>query len=603
MSGLFNRTTLLLLIFIVFGGLIRFNNLNWGAPFYFHPDERNIASSVTQLRFPGQLNPKFFAYGSLPIYTIYTTGVIKNIIIYCLSSTNHCLPSDMTSLNFLKNSVWQNINTISFENAIVISRIYSAVFSILLILLLYKLGAELHSRKAGIIAAFITTTSIGFIQFAHFGTFEMWQTLFSALLLLICIQIVKNYSAKKIILASITLGLLIGTKVSNLVLLPLLFFSIISVFNSLYASHDNLGERLWLFFECVAQILITLLVTVFIFIITNPYSIFDFISFKNSLQYESGVALGTTSVFYSQEFYHTIPVLFQFQHVYPFLLNPLLTILFIPSLLYVIIIALKTNNRNYLLLTTCYLLLFLSQAVLFVKWTRYMVPTLPFMYLITAIFICSVFFRKTDDRGQNTDSRIYRNPLSIRPFRYLYSVFRSPFSVSIFQIAIFFTCTLFAFSYYQTVLVQPDTRIAAADWVKKNTIANTEVASEVYDLGIIPFNNIYRHITLCNNYDLERNPLPCDNHSLNEELAQSNFVVLPSERILKTRLINSKEYPKGSKFYQALLHNTNVFRMIYKTPCDIYCKILYLGDPLFSFEQTANVFDRPTVYIFKKDNK
>ena len=48
-----------------------FYNLNWGAPFYFHPDERNIASSIVQLKFPDNLNPNFFAYGAFPIYLIF----------------------------------------------------------------------------------------------------------------------------------------------------------------------------------------------------------------------------------------------------------------------------------------------------------------------------------------------------------------------------------------------------------------------------------------------------------------------------------------------------------------------------------------------------
>ena len=67
-----------LILLTIIGAFLRFYNLNWGAPYYFHPDERNIASSVTQLHFPDQINPHFFAYGSLPIYAIYGTGVIVN---------------------------------------------------------------------------------------------------------------------------------------------------------------------------------------------------------------------------------------------------------------------------------------------------------------------------------------------------------------------------------------------------------------------------------------------------------------------------------------------------------------------------------------------
>ena len=112
-----DRTNQLLILLILIGSLFHFYNLNWGAPFYFHPDERNIASSVSQLTFPTQMNPHFFAYGSLPIYLIYFFGVIKNLV-------------TQTS----------PITTVSFENAIIISRIFSALFATILIPLLFILG-------------------------------------------------------------------------------------------------------------------------------------------------------------------------------------------------------------------------------------------------------------------------------------------------------------------------------------------------------------------------------------------------------------------------------------------------------------------------------
>src|SRR5436189_5461818 len=98
----------LLFIFLltIVGAIFHFYNLNWGAPFYFHPDERNIAISVSQLEFPQQMNPHFFAYGSLPIYIIFFTGVVYNLV------------------NQFINHIYQ-ILTPNFEQAIIISRFYS----------------------------------------------------------------------------------------------------------------------------------------------------------------------------------------------------------------------------------------------------------------------------------------------------------------------------------------------------------------------------------------------------------------------------------------------------------------------------------------------
>src|SRR5205809_3451109 len=115
-ESLKKQKLLLIILLTIIGALLHFSNLHWGAPFYFHPDERNIASSVSQLSFPHQMNPHFFAYGSLPIYAIYFTGLV---------------------INFLAS---HQTNTVSFPQAILISRIYSALFATLLIPLMFLIG-------------------------------------------------------------------------------------------------------------------------------------------------------------------------------------------------------------------------------------------------------------------------------------------------------------------------------------------------------------------------------------------------------------------------------------------------------------------------------
>src|SRR5258706_11500399 len=100
------KYSFLLFFLIIFGIIIRFYNLNWGSPFYFHPDERNIASAITQLSFPKQLNPNFFAYGTVPIYIIFFFGLVINLL---------------------------HKTSIAFEQAILLSRLFAFILSVLLI--------------------------------------------------------------------------------------------------------------------------------------------------------------------------------------------------------------------------------------------------------------------------------------------------------------------------------------------------------------------------------------------------------------------------------------------------------------------------------------
>src|SRR6267154_347750 len=82
------RNVLFLSLLTIIGACLHFYNLNWGTPFYFHPDERNIASAVAQLQFPHHMNPQFFAYGSLPIYAIYFTGILTNYVLHFFTPGN-----------------------------------------------------------------------------------------------------------------------------------------------------------------------------------------------------------------------------------------------------------------------------------------------------------------------------------------------------------------------------------------------------------------------------------------------------------------------------------------------------------------------------------
>lgn len=551
----------LIFIFTIIGIATRFYNLNWGAPYFFHPDERNVASSITQLQFPRQMNPNFFAYGSLPIYTIYFTGLVINNFAIIFSKN---LPNQ-NNLQF----------QITFEQAILIMRFYSAFFSTLLIPLLYFIGKRIHSVKAGVITSFFALTSVGFLQFAHFGTFEMWSTFFSVILLLVLVSNTKK-TAQKLFLSGLLLGILFSIKISNLVLLALPLLYIIFLYKKLLLKKISLFVKITSFIQYFLYIFfLILLPSIVIFFATNPYTILDNEHFLSGISYETNVATGKLPVFYTQEYVNTIPVIFQILKVYPFLINPLLTILFFPSFFYFIWLIFKYKNNGYSFILFMFLCIFLSQAFLFVKWIRYMVPTLPFMYLMLSICIAEIFF----EMKKNTIKH----------------------SVNFILILIMFVTFSFATAYTFTIMLNPDTRITARNWMQKHLPHNAKVISEVYDPGSTAFNNLLIQTTYCDFYNYEENPYLCSGESLETTLNENDYILIPSERIMQSRLLNPLKYPKGFAFYLSLLQGNATFRKIYESPCNFLCKILYGGSPLYSFEQTANVFDRPTIYIFEKN--
>lgn len=542
----------LFVIVVVLGFFFRSFNLAWGAPFFFHPDERNIAASISQLKYPSQMNPHFFAYGSLPIYTTYFTGVAENFISNVFSK-NH-----------------QNSYIVDFEKAIIIGRSFSLLLSFLLIVLIYRTIKLLSNSTSAIIGTSLSLLSVGLIQYAHFATFEIWLSTFTLLLCFQLLSLYRNYSKMGLVNSGLITGLLLSIKISSIIFIPLVLVSMLAI----HISKFKKTKVSLLTVEKIALSLVLFLsITTLTVLITSPYYWLASSEFISSMKYESEVALGTLPVFYTQIFQGTRPIIYQLIHVYPFLLNPFVFI----TLFLIPVFAIKRHTITKPLLLKLFIFFFLlvtffSQAFLFVKWMRYYIPTLPFIYILLGILLGKLSSQKKDVR------KIWVS-----------------FSILLVCISL-----VFSYAYFDSVLAKKDSRIAASEWAERNIPKNSTILSEVYDLGIVPFNTTFeKNITLFNFYDLETDQNK--QRELSVLADKSEYVVLPSQRILQTRLFDNSHFPNGNKFYSSLIDSPN-YKLIYKTPCSHLCKILYLGDTMFQYEQTANVFDRPEVYIFKHVN-
>lgn len=548
----FSPNVIIILLTLV-GAFLHFFNLNWGTPWYFHPDERNIATAVSQLHFSDQMNPHFFAYGSLPIYMIFFTGLLAHFF-------SHLQLAAFTS-------------DIRFEEAIIISRAYSALFATALIPILFIIGKRLKNTQTGLLAAAFATLSVGLTQFAHFGTFELWLTFFSVCFLWTNLNLLNRGKIADLIATAVILGILISVKVSSLVLLPLPLFVFLLREKDRISKHLKARKRLFQLGTVFFQFILLCLVSVMVYFATNPFVLMDQTDFTASMTYESGVGLGTLPVFYTGGFYDTVPFIYQFLHVYPFLLNPLVTLLFIICFVSLLIKTFQTKNSSFIILYSLFSILFISQAILFVKWTRYMIPTLPFIYLILALALMEL-----------ANSKLFKQNVISK----------------IFLTITILTCTIFSFAYLKTAFINPDTRLAALQFAKENISQNATILSEPYDLGMFPMQTVLPRINTFNFYDLATISIDATEENLRQQIANADYIIVPSQRILQPRILNAERFPQGHTYYENLFHGKLGFQKIYETPCDIFCKITYLGDPIYWWEQTVNVFDRPPVFIFKK---
>ena len=537
----------LLIIIILIGGFLRLNNLSWGDGYFFHPDERNIISAVTNISFGhGQFNPQFWAYGAFPIYVVYAVTFIFNFF---------------TATNLL-----------SFEHFAITGRVLAALSSIALIPLTYLLVKKTltphkHTKTLALIGATWVAFSPGMIQFAHFGTFESLLTLEYMLLLLLSFTIVKTGERKFYILFGIMLGLSVGTKITSVTMAPLI------VIAHLLCEKPSMEIKNVVRNIFSTKIITAAVITIGIAVISSPYHVLDWNGFMNSLNYESGVANGSLPVFYTQQFINTTPVLYQLTRVFPYILTIPLTLIAIAGFAWMTIKIVtnlyyktSTPQNSYYVLLISYCVLYLSfNFALYVKWTRYMIPAIPVLIIIGIVFL-----------SQRINKRIIQGII----------VFTTVWSVE-------------SGLWFMQVYERKDTRVQAADWIDTYTFETQQIGSEVYDLGILPTNNVHpvSNITLYNIYDSDGVGVP----SVESILDDSDIFISLSQRIYNTRLSNPSQYPQGNLLYETLFNSGQWDQISFSTR-DIDCAwwSLWCMGGIFPPDETFFVFDHPSVYIFER---
>ena len=428
------RFLLLFIIFILFiGSFLRFYKLDWGEGIYFHPDEYHIAASVSQLSFPYQMHPHFFSYGTVTIYLIYFTQELLKI-----STSNF-------NFGFL------------VPNPFILGRFYSALFSSLTIIIVYKICRFFMKRRFSYLAALLTILTPGLIQQAHFATPESALTFFLFGSLLFIIKFLKQQRILFLVLASVFLGFALGVKVSSIVfLLPILAGIIIKFFKKPF--------RLILF------IISSLSIAVVTFAIVAPYVFLDFPAFRSNLEYEGSLAVGKIPVFYTRQFIDTLPIIFQAEKILPYALGPFLFLFSSVGLIFFAINFIRKPKIELVMLILAFLSLFLTNAFLFAKWARFIAPTFPFFAIFSAFFLDRLYAR----------NRFISNILTI-----------------VLLVATFLWTAAFFSIYFR-----PDVRITASNWIERNFPEKSAILVEGGNMIDIPLKGDFKRVSF-DFYNLE----------------------------------------------------------------------------------------------------
>ncbi|MEK7592071.1 MAG: glycosyltransferase family 39 protein [Patescibacteria group bacterium] len=562
-----------LLIILIFGAILRFSYGNWDSYQSFHPDERNIAWAVTRISFFDQLNPKFFAYGGLPIYMYKALSNGVAFVTHDQSWTTE----------------WGKIS--------VIGRFVSAFLSTLSIILLYKVGKKYFSENIGLLGAILLTFAPWAIREAHFATTETMLVFFLLTIYLLTFRYIHSATGKNAALIGIVSGLAVGAKTISVLFLVIPLTAIM-----LKALSKQRSKQFTLpfglaqgghFALCTLHLILLIIFTALVAFTVSPYTVLDFSGFKESMIYESGVALGKFIVPYTMQFSGTKPYLYQiyttlWQMGPVAILGLLGFILYTLRLLFIatyqmigrrvtILKSTETLRIQWVFLSFP-LLYFLYTGSWFAKFARYNVPLLPLLTLFSAWFIYYSINLLCDNRTK---------------------------TLRIICLFVYLSICLFSLSWgiaNWTIYTRPQTRIEASRWIYKNVPESALIYTEHWNDGLpialpdeplISFKRELLEVYLPDN-DTKRT-------MYTTKLPKGDFIILSTRRIWDTMPNLEKKYPLTKRFYELLLSEKLGYTEV----------ATFTSYPaLFGFtlsdrpaEESIEVFDHPEVKIFQNTGK
>ncbi|MFZ2152427.1 MAG: glycosyltransferase family 39 protein [Microgenomates group bacterium] len=482
-----------LLFFIAL--ITRFFGLTWGGGFPFHPDENNMVNAIVQMT-PINLNPHFFAYGQFPLYLGYITQLILG------------LPHNAIAITY-------------------VLRFWSAIFSTLSVYLFYLINRQLFPKINPFIATLLFIFTPGLIQIAHFGTTESLLVLIFLSTIYLSLKLYgQPFQYKYYFWLALICGIGVSSKLSSIVFIfPILLVSLISFFKH--------NKKLHVVFFTFYFLLFTLV----FFILFSPFNILSRADFLSALKYETEVATGTLSVFYTTQFKNTLPYIYQITHIFPYVIGLPLSLFS----LFGLCMSFRKYHQSLFIVYASVIFYFLYFGQTYVKWTRFMSPIFFIFPLIAAIFI---------------------NQIHSKNYRYFVLI-----------------AAILPGIFFLKLYLYPDIRITASKWIIENLPDKTTILSEGGNVVNIP---VLENNFEIDNYDFYQYHVD----TLSKSIAKSDYIIIPSRRVFKNY---------NYTYYQHLFDGTLGFSKIKEFVPDKY---LFFNPE--NAEETWTVFDRPTIRIYQK---
>jgi hypothetical protein len=556
---------------------LRLYGLNWDSGNSFHPDERQILFHVTVLSWPtsfaqflnpitSPLNPKFFAYGSFPIYLL---ALIGHLLGYQLQDAANFVPLTL------------------------VGRVVSALFDSGTVLLTGCLAVVLarktpqlrfHAWNMAFLAAAFMAFSPLDIQLSHFYTVDTLLNFFVLLTVLACVVMVDaEHIAGWAALSGIAYGLAMATKFSAA---PLAVVLLVAGGLRWYRRRDFLSSVVALLWSAVLVILV--------FFLTQPYALLDMTNFIQQVSEQSNLVRGSLDLPYVRQFAGTIPVLYQGQNLILWGLGVTLGVASLLGLFWLCWTLWHNIFSSWLVVISWVVVYGAIVCSFFVKYMRYMLPLYPFFALMAAAFLV----------------------VALQKMRWLDKHYLARFNwVTPFLqgglIILILGGTIFQGLALLNVYSEPNTRIQASEWIYQHIPAGSVLTYEQWDdslpvavKGHSPGEYVQESYTdvggqTVTGLDLYGDDTQAKAQLLASILPKINVITMPTDRLDKSIPRSPARYPLTVRYYQLLFSGQLGFHLAATFENHPHLFGITLDDS--NVDESYSVFDHPTAKIFVRD--
>lgn len=373
---------LVLALLLTVAAYFRWTGLAWDNGYLFHPDERQILLVVSNLQFPATLgdffspasplNPKFFAYGSFPMYLL------------------RALASFAPPTNIV--GPWSND---AIARWVLLGRFLSGAFDLGTIALTYALGKRIYDARVGLIAAACVVVTVLHIQLSHFFAVDTLLTFFMLATVYAAFRVAQDTISSKtfLVLTGLAFGLALATKITAFPLIVPILYACYHATNAptLKLSRARLVE-IW---RAVRRPFLQIIgIALVVFIITQPYALLDWYSFGSDIVRETLVARGWLDYPYTRQYANTIPFVYQVTQGAVWAMGLPLGIFAWGGGLLFFAQWWKTREWRDAFVLSFALIYFITIGLQYTKYLRYLLPLLPVLYIMAACAWARVFSKQ-----------------------------------------------------------------------------------------------------------------------------------------------------------------------------------------------------------------